>query len=480
MREWRMGKPSEAGVEAGAILRLLNSWEEARLGVHSVMILRYNICIAQGWWKPYRPEENHVMFSLSKSFTSTAIGFAVQEGLLSLEDTVLSFFPDVLPYAPCETMGRMKVRHLLTMATGHSREPWNFRDNQESDWVYAFLSSYVDREPGSQFVYNTPASYMLSAIVQKCTGMTVCEYLRPRLFDPLDIHDIWWETCPRGINTGGFGLNIKTEDIAKFGTFLLQQGAYGGKQLLNSKWIEAASAWQIANGEGPGDWSQGYGYQFWRCEPEGVFRGDGAHGQYCIVMPKQDMVIAITSGSVDMGGILTRIWEHLLPGVKSEKGLPENEVEQALLTDTLASLQLPVPEGAAQSPLHTGREAFQFENNCVGLESMAFDFAESTVCLKIKGDELTGELGYGSWKDGHSTAAPHTSSIGLRVYEKAAMAGAWIGETTYRFAVVYYTTPYVDTVTVQLDEGVALVEYSRNCGFEEGTVRILGKRWQCC
>ena len=114
----------------------------------------------------------------------------MQEGLLSLEDTVLSFFPDVLPYAPCETMGHMKVRHLLTMATGHSREPWNFRDNQESDWVYAFLSSYVDREPGSQFVYNTPASYMLSAIVQKCTGMTVCEYLRPRLFDPLDIHDI--------------------------------------------------------------------------------------------------------------------------------------------------------------------------------------------------------------------------------------------------------------------------------------------------
>ena len=194
-------------------------------------------------------------------------------------------------------------------------------------------------------------------------------------------------------------------------------------------------------------------------------------------MPKQDMVIAITSGSVDMGGILTRIWELLLPGVKSEESLPENEAEQALLTDTLASLQLPVPEGAAKSPFHTGRETFQFENNCVGLESMAFDFAEGTACLKIKGDELKGELGYGSWKDSHSTAGPHASSMGLRIYEKAAMAGAWIGETTYRFAVAYYTTPYVDTFTVQLDEGVALVEYCRNCEFGEGTVRILGRRF---
>ena len=186
--------------------------------------------------------------------------------------------------------------------------------------------------------------------------------------------------------------------------------------------------------------------------------------------------MAITSGSADMGGILARIWDILLPGVKPEGSLPDDEAEQALLADTLASLQLPVPEGAARSPSHTAREEFQFERNCVGLESMALDFAEGTACLKIRGSELTGELGYGCWKDGHSTADPHTSSIGLHVYEKIAMSGAWIGETVYCFAVAYYTTPYVDQFTVRLEDGLALVEYRRNCEFDEGTVRILGRR----
>ena len=138
---------------------------------------------------------------------------------------------------------------------------------------------------------------MLSAIVQKATGKTVLDYLRPRLFEPLGIENPTWETSPQGISLGGYGLSIRTEDIARFGQLYLQKGKWQGKQLVPAAWVEAATARQTSNGSNPkSDWDQGYGYQFWRCR-HGAYRGDGAFGQFCIVMPEQDAVVAITSGT---------------------------------------------------------------------------------------------------------------------------------------------------------------------------------------
>ena len=203
-------------------------------------------------------------------------------------------------------------------------------------------------KPGTHFLYNTPATFMLSAIVQKATGMTVLDYLTPRLFEPLGIEHPTWETNPQGINTGGYGLSIRTEDIARFGQLYLQKGRWKGKQLVPAAWVEAATARQTSNGSDPkSDWDQGYGYQFWRSR-HGAFRGDGAFGQFCIVLPEQDAVIAITSGTRDMQSVLNLVWNQLLPAMKAAPLATEPEAQKKL-EQKLSSLVLPPQEGKGAS-----------------------------------------------------------------------------------------------------------------------------------
>nr|MBQ4317559.1 serine hydrolase [Clostridia bacterium] len=304
-----------------AINNTASALESLDLGVHSFILRQNNRTTATYIRPPYKWEYTHMLNSLSKSFTSTGAMFAMQEGLLSPDDYVTSFF-DVSGIDLCGNMKKMKVRHLLTMSTGH-RPNADFIFSTD-DCVTAFLSSNVPEEPGSDFLYNTGATYMISAIVYKVTGLPVYEYLKPRLFEKLGIDNIWWESCPKGIPFGGFGLHLHTEDIAKFGQFLLDNGRYNGEQLLDPELLKQATSYQIAN-HGAKDWSKGYGWQFWRCMPDGVYRGDGAYGQYVIVMPNQNAVMAVTSGSNNMQGILDVIWEHLLPALEQPyEGEPMN------------------------------------------------------------------------------------------------------------------------------------------------------------
>lgn len=203
----------------------------------------------------------------------------------------------------------MRIRDLLTMNTGHIIEPtvW-FSDG---DWVKFFMGTEVPLMPGTHFKYNSSATYMLSAILQKVTGEKLVDYLTPRLFEPLQIKKPRWDVCPKGINTGGWGLSITTEDIAKLGQFYLQKGQWNGQQLLSKQLIEIATSKQVSNGSDPNnDWNQGYGFQFWQCR-HNAYRGDGAMGQYCIVIPELDAVVAITSGVYDMGHVMTLVWEEL-------------------------------------------------------------------------------------------------------------------------------------------------------------------------
>ncbi|MBR4204409.1 MAG: serine hydrolase [Clostridia bacterium] len=307
--------PEEAGVHSDGIVRFFDDMKAKRLHMHAVMILRHGKVIAEAEFAPWSKNNLHMLFSLSKSFTSTAVGFAVQDGLLRLSDRLIDFFLDLLPAEPCENMKKMTLKHLLTMNTGHGEEPrWN-GDN----WEKVFIRSYVEFEPGTHFLYNTFATYMLAAVVQKVTGKKLLAYLREKLMDPLGMSpDIRFDESPSGVATGGFGLNVRVGDIAKLGQFYLQKGKWDGKQLLGEDWIrDAATPWSDNKNHGGenSDWGSGYGYQFWMCRPDEVFRGDGAYGQYCVVMPGQDMVIAILSGIGDMGAVLDSIWTNILPCV---------------------------------------------------------------------------------------------------------------------------------------------------------------------
>jgi CubicO group peptidase (beta-lactamase class C family) len=277
--------PESQGVDPAAVLGFVEATDARIDSLHSFMLVRHGHVVAEGWWAPYNPQSPHMLFSLSKSFTSTAVGLAIAEGKLSLDDPVLKFFPDDAPANPSSNLKSMRVSDLLRMSTGQQTEPGR---PANVPWTRAFLAHPVPFKPGTHFLYNTSGTYMQSAIVQKVTGQTVLEYLQPRLFEPLGIVHPTWEMSPQGISTGGYGLSIRTEDIAKFGQLYLQKGQWEGKQLVPKSWVAAATARQTSNGSSPtSDWDQGYGYQFWRCR-HGGYRGDGAFGQYCIVLPKED------------------------------------------------------------------------------------------------------------------------------------------------------------------------------------------------
>ncbi|HEU5087068.1 MAG TPA: serine hydrolase domain-containing protein, partial [Roseiflexaceae bacterium] len=339
--------PESQGIDSAGLLTLVDTLDQKIEHLHSLMIARHGKVVAEGWWAPYRAEKPHMLFSLSKSFTSSAIGLAVQEGILSLNDRVIDFFPDDLPADVSDNLAAMELRHLLMMGTGnHVDATPALREDPDGNWVRAFLAQPVEHEPGTYFVYNSAATYMCSAILQKRTGSTVLDYLRPRLLDPLGIGEATWESCPRGINVGGWGLKITTEDILRFGVLYAQRGVWKGQRILTEEWIDQATSKQISNsGNTEPDWRQGYGFQFWRCR-HNAYRGDGAFGQYCIVLPEHDTVIAITSGVANMQAVLDVIWEYLLPALHAEP-LSEDPAAHTRLVERQAALALPTPVGQA-------------------------------------------------------------------------------------------------------------------------------------
>ena len=270
--------PEEVGIPSLAVTSFVDALARAGQEIHSFMLLRHGRVAAEAWWKPYEPALPHLLFSLSKSFTSLGIGFAVAEGRLSVDDPVLGFLPEAAPKRPSANLAAMKVRHLLTMTTGHTKDTLErIMRPGTRDWAKSILALPVDAEPGSLFVYNSGASYLLSMIVQKVTGQRMLDWLTPRLFAPLAIDGATWERCPRGYDMGGWGLSLRSEDVAKFGQLLLQKGRWDGRQVVPESWIDEATRAQVQNdraSELP-DWQQGYGYQFWRSPPRGLPRRRG-------------------------------------------------------------------------------------------------------------------------------------------------------------------------------------------------------------
>ena len=338
--------PEAQGISSQAILDYLDTVDKKIDTLHSVMIVRHGHVIAEAWWKPEAADKPHVLWSLSKSFNSTAVGLAIEEGKLSLDDPVLKFFPADAPVDPSDNLKAMKVRDLLTMTCGHDTEAKSIGGGPS---VKQFLAQPVVHPPGTHFLYNTMGSYTLSAIVTKVTGQTSLEFLKPRLFAPLGIGNPVWDSSPEGNSLGGYGLKLCTEDVAKFGQLYLQKGKWNGKQLISEKWIEQATSKQVTNDQAGHsklgiDWIQGYGFQFWRCT-HNAFRGDGAGGQLCVMIPDKDVVIAITAQTGNFQGEMNAIWDKLLPAFGAT-ALPEDAAGQEKVKEVIGKLEAhPVKKG---------------------------------------------------------------------------------------------------------------------------------------
>ena len=331
--------PEAQGVPAQAVLAFVEAVDKKIDTLHSFMFVRLGFVIAEGWWQREAADRPHILMSLSKSFTSTAVGLAIDEGKLRLDDPVLKFFPDDAPAEPSDHLKALTVRDLLTMTGGHDTEP---KSGGGGPTVKQFLAHPFVHQPGTHFQYNTMGTYTLSAIVTKVTGQTVLDFLQPRLFEPLGIEHPEWDRSSEGYSLGGYGLKLRTEDLAKFGQLLLQKGDWHGKQLVPQNWIEQATSRQVPNEQEDhskigSDWVQGYGFQFWRCR-HNAYRADGAGGQFCVVIPEQDAVVAITAQTGNMQGELDAIWDKLLPAFQPA-ALPEDAAALEKLTQATAQLK---------------------------------------------------------------------------------------------------------------------------------------------
>lgn len=430
-------KPQHQLVSPSSILNFLHRIEEEELELHSLMIVRNGHVVTEGWWAPYQPETPHLLNSLSKSFTSTAIGMAVAEGLLSLDDSVISFFPEEVTPSIERNMASVKVRHLLSMSTGHVVDTTPAMVDKEN-WVKAFLEIPIVQEPGTTFLYNTGATYMLSAIIHKATGSNLLDFLEPRLFQPLGMSGITSMSCPRGIHVGGFGMSIRTEDIAKLGLLYLQKGIWNGQRILQEQWVEEATVAHVSNGTDPNsDWAQGYGFQFWRCQ-NGAYRGDGAFGQFCIVIPEKNAVIAMTAGLMEMQYVLDCVWEHLLPGFLDGKAAEEPAEQLELKLNALAYLAPILKKESPEARKWHGK-TYKVAPNEVGIKGISFHFYEEEFVLTLADQERWQQVqvGNGFWKDGDVTI----SGASLKV--KA--SGTWRRKNSLELTLRFVETPYCDT-----------------------------------
>ena len=290
--------------------------------IHAIEILSRGVPVLRIAPAPYSCSDKREIYSLSKSFCSTAVGFLVDEGKLSLDARIADLFPEDVPPEPQENLLKMKVRHVLSMNTGHAgcAMPGMIRAENE---IRSFMEQDIPYEPGTHFAYNTGATLMLSHIVEKISGMKLLDFLTWKLFMPLSISDVRWNRTPDGANEGGCGIHVSVDDIAKLGLLYLRRGVWNGRRLLSEEWVrEATSPISDNSMNGTPDWCAGYGFQFWVNAREG-FRGDGAFGQLCVVLPERDMVVAVQTELGDMQREIDRIME-LVPRLFEEDGGPDS------------------------------------------------------------------------------------------------------------------------------------------------------------
>ena len=360
-KEFPRTTPEAVGIPSASIEGLLDRLEEGWTEPHGLMIMRHGKVGAEGWWAPYATGIRHGLQSHTKTYAATAVGIAYTEGLLKLTDRIVDIFPDEIPENPSENLKKLTVRDVLCMGCGMDTMP-----RPSKDWIREFLATPVNHVPGTTFMYNSTGSTFLGAIVRKLTGLGLHDYLKPRLFDKIgiDAENLRWITMPDGMEVGGGGLFATTEDNLRLMKLYADGGVWEGERILAEDYVKLAtskqndSATERAVNPPAEDNFVGYGFQIWMCRPKGVYRADGAMGQFTIVFPERDMLLAITeNASGSTGGAMPQkaldtIWKWMdaLPGPETEI-LPEDPEASAHLARRMQMLALPAPRRSPESPL---------------------------------------------------------------------------------------------------------------------------------
>ncbi|MBR2257023.1 MAG: beta-lactamase family protein [Blautia sp.] len=393
MSYFEMVSPESVGIPSAAIRQFLTEAAKKGLELHRMMILRSGKCCARITWAPYDSEDLHPVYSFSKSLTATAVGFAWQEGILSLDERIMDIFPEDIPDHPSENLKACTIHHLLCMSCGQETEA----ADGGPEWRKAFFAHPFLHQPGTFYKYNTQGTNLLAAIIRKKTGQNVTEYLRSRLFDPLGMGEVWCWHFPDEQQTehGGGGMKLRLDDMAKFTQFMLQDGTWEGKSLLKDWFYARAGRIQIPTaGDSEGhikDWAQGYGYQCWMGIPDASFRADGAYGQFGLVFPRQDLCVILNAATEQTQSILDLINEYIVPSVgdalmENIDNLPEQKaqnsgaIELSLSLPVLISCRNPSFENFLQKAVYSAEDmkssredmegSAEYAKSCAGLQTL--------------------------------------------------------------------------------------------------------------
>lgn len=401
--------PTSVGLEPKQLMLMYDSLMTCNpTEIHHVIVMVDGKIAGELHPKPFRAEHRHTLYSVSKTFTAVAVGLAIDDGLLSVEDNLTKFFPEYIKDEIDPRLKDVKVKDILTMRSGFKTQSW--MRNTQQHWVEYYLTRPLFAEPGTRYSYDSIETYLLSAIVQKVTGKTVLELLNERVFHPMGIADVEWELCPDGIVTGGWGIYMSAYSQALFGQLLLQEGVWNGKQLVSKDWIKQMMTVHVVRD------ANDYGYQIWLCEYPGAWRADGAFGQYIIIVPQKNMVVVLNQCSLSKGwSERSNIWNTVVKNcINCAIDAKPSELQE--LDEYEKNAQLPFLEGDSINVLgkkYDGK-SFVLDENKLGWKSIKFNFENGKTLLTVKDKEdktSVIELGYKKWLTSQLAGYPHYSIL---------------------------------------------------------------------
>lgn len=449
--------PEAVGIPSAAIHDFLNHLESKRLCMHSFLVIRHGQIAAEGYWHPFHADRKHRMYSCTKSFVSVAIGLLEGEGRLSLDDKVADFFPDKLPTEGVHPyIGAATIRDLLMMASPHERT--TYKRMQDDDWVRTFFRVPPSHHPGAIFAYDTSATLTLTAIVEQLSGMSLLDYMRPRVLDPIGFSkDAYCLKTPLGVSQGGSALICTTRDLAKFALLCMNLGKDQGNQLIPESFMRAATARQIDTTNQNNAYiedQQGYGYQFWRCRNNGfALRGMG--GQLAICLPDEELLLVTTADlQPNPDGqqvIFDALWETIHSRMSFASLEPDAEAVNSLKQRT-ANLSILLPEGKPSSPLtaKVNGSVYQMDPNPMKIKQWSVQLNGDTGTLQFDNHIGTHTLQFGF---GAAVAQPFP----MYDYDSVS-AAAWVDSETL-LIYSYIIDDYVGTLrtTVHFKEDAVTI-----------------------
>lgn len=470
-KEFMRVTPESVGIDSGDIEWLLDRLESGFTEPHGLMIMRHGKICAEGWWNPYAPGIRHGLQSHSKTYAATAIGIAYTEGIVKLDERIIDIFPEYAPEQPSENLKRLTVHDVLCMGCGMDEMPM-----ATEHWIRDFLHTPVNHTPGTTYMYNSVGSSILSAIIVKKTGMSMHEYLKPRLYDKIGIFsdNHRWMKMPDGCEVGGGGLFATTEDNLRLMKLYADGGVWEGERILDDEYVKRAttlqneSATEAKNNPLAKDNFVGYGYQIWMCRPKGVYRADGAMGQFTIVVPDKDMIIAITenaSGAHWAQTTLDVMWEFL-ERIENHPAKEENTEKSECLKNRMGRLALPNPKCAPYSPIAANIEGrqwrvidgdFYMEDVGVAQHMSGCELPQpiDVFCFHFTSDEIVMDWENREEKERLVIATDGSrrhNTLPGRLISQVLLSGAWISENKLEVKARYIETCKEETLLFTFEE----------------------------